>query len=1079
MKRKLLLAMVSVLAVLLCAMGLSACNEGGRSGADGTYYLYMDGSPDKTQYITLDGGSWTDESGDGGECEVSGDSVVLYAELLGEKEEFATGTVRDGVLVLNILGIPLVYCKDGVTPPAGELPQEKYTVTYDANGGAFENDETTFSQTEIPSGALLTAPASPSRDGYTFSGWAKNRNGSDLWMFDSDRVNKNVTLYAVWTQESGIIVSVDGASIDGTDIFMLTEPSLDSVSLSSKVVCSEGSTWKLYYDKLGQVEIPTKIAAGQSGVLEDGNNTFYIVVTSDDGTQVNTYRLIIHRSYSVSVSYYDGGDLIKTDSVYTGNEYTADYVPQIKGYTFNGWKTADGTAFRSATVMGAFSLFADKTANEYRAELDVNGGEPISQTEYTVTFGSHYSFPVPVREGYRFIGWYDGGTKLTDEEGQSVYAWSYALNMTLLAKWEAIVHTVTLNRTDEAAGTVTGGGEYDYGSAVTVRAYTQPGYTWLGWYDENGEFFTQDTAFTFTIESDVTYTAKWTYYTLNVKAGNSQAGTVTGYTDRKVTVGEQVTLSAESNDGYSFLGWYKGDTLATQEFSFTFEMPAENLSYTARWVKCPVTVGSANTAIGSARIEPGSVMGGEITIVAEANKLGYVFLGWYVNYIKVSDEIRYTFPLTDESVRYIAEWEIADEMKLFEFESGSTYCTITGVIEDNLDVAYLTIPDCVTGIAANAFTRDAMYSVVSVTIPETVTSVARYAFRCDAPLVICCEAAKRPSGWDVSWESNSVGDPAAVIWDCNNSSLAKDGCYYTEIGGLRYRLNADGTATVYRQAETISGEVVIPSSVSFGGKEYAVSEIYGADIYVGAFNNCKSLTKIVLPDGMTKIGGIAFKNCTALSEITFSDTITEIGTMAFSGCSAVESVFVGNLAAWMKIAFGNPQSNPMGEGDNATLYVNDEAITELVIPEEVTKINRYAFIGCKQFTSVTVGDQVTEIGYSAFENCSTLTVARLGNGVTKIDKYAFAFCGKLADLVIGSAMTEIAQDAFYYCSGLERVFYVGTEAQWDVLAAASSNSRLPNDRVYYYSETQPSADGNYWHYDADGVTPVIWNKENA
>lgn len=93
-------------------------------------------------------------------------------------------------------------------------------------------------------------------------------------MFDTDKVSGNTTLYAVWTQKSGIIVSVDGASIDGTNIFMLVEPSADSVSLSSKVICSDDSTWKLYYDKLGQVEIPTKIAAGQSGVTENGNNIF-------------------------------------------------------------------------------------------------------------------------------------------------------------------------------------------------------------------------------------------------------------------------------------------------------------------------------------------------------------------------------------------------------------------------------------------------------------------------------------------------------------------------------------------------------------------------------------------------------------------------------------------------------------------------------------------------------------------------------------------------------------------------------------------------------------------------------------
>lgn len=218
MKRKLLLAAMTVLMVVACAVGFTACGDNGGTSVDGTYYLYVNDTLDKTQFITLDDKTWTDDEGETGEYSLSGNSITLYAELLGEQEEFASGTVKDGVLTLDIMGVHIVYCKEGVTPPSdsGETPQEKYTVTYDANGGVFENDETTFAQNDIPAGSLLTAPTSPMRDGYSFAGWAKKKNGSELWMFDTDKVSGNTTLYAVWTQKSGIIVSVDGASIDGT-----------------------------------------------------------------------------------------------------------------------------------------------------------------------------------------------------------------------------------------------------------------------------------------------------------------------------------------------------------------------------------------------------------------------------------------------------------------------------------------------------------------------------------------------------------------------------------------------------------------------------------------------------------------------------------------------------------------------------------------------------------------------------------------------------------------------------------------------------------------------------------------------
>lgn len=77
---------------------------------------------------------------------------------------------------------------------------------------------------------------------------------------------------------------------------------------------------------------------------------------------------------------------------------------------------------------GAFSLYADKTA--LSLTLDANGDSELSKNTVTVTFDKSYFFHVPTREGYTFLGWYDEGTRLTDEEGGSVYAWSYALDMT-------------------------------------------------------------------------------------------------------------------------------------------------------------------------------------------------------------------------------------------------------------------------------------------------------------------------------------------------------------------------------------------------------------------------------------------------------------------------------------------------------------------------------------------------------------------------------------------------------------------------------------------------------------------------
>ena len=1044
MKRKLLLAAMTVLMVVACAVGFTACGDNGGTSVDGTYYLYVNDTLDKTQFITLDDKTWTDDEGETGEYSLSGNSITLYAELLGEQEEFASGTVKDGVLTLDIMGVHIVYCKEGVTPPSdsGETPQEKYTVTYDANGGVFENDETTFAQNDIPAGSLLTAPTSPMRDGYSFAGWAKKKNGSELWMFDTDKVSGNTTLYAVWTQKSGIIVSVDGASIDGTNIFMLVEPSADSVSLSSKVICSDDSTWKLYYDKLGQVEIPTKIAAGQSGVLENGNNIFYIVVTSGDGTQVNTYQLTVHRSYAVDVRYYNGEEILKTESVYTGNKFTADYVPQIKGYTFNGWKTSDGEAFTEATVMGAFSLYADKTALSYEVTLDVNGGDELSKDTVTVTFDSSYSFPVPTREGYTFLGWYDEGTRLTDEDGESVYAWSYDLDMTVTAKWEANEYTVTLNRNDIEAGTVSGGGEHAYDSEVTITARTNDGYTWLGWYDGNDELVTEDTSYTFITKQNVSYTAKWTYYTLSSNATGK--GTASNYKDKKITAGEEVTLKAENKEGGTFVGWFKGETLLTKEFTYVFNMPEENISCTAKFIECPITVKVSgyyqNGYVGKAILPSDTVLGKDVTLSTELLKLGYVFEGWYKNDELVSNESNYTFTLTEEEAEYVARFGLADGMEYFEFTSTSSTCTITDVKEDAVDVAEITIPDCVTNI--KDFGNDIPF--IAITIPESVTSIEYRAFYDNTDsIVIYCEAAKKPAGWQTSWETG-----ANVVWNCKNNRVADDGNMYEYVDGIRYRLDKqEQTAVVYIQPFTISGDIVIPASVTFNGTNYSVSGLYSRFGYSNtAFGGCNKLTSIVLPEGIEEIGNWMFNDCSSLESVTIPKSIKEMNSYAFSSCDALKSVYISDLEAWLKIVFqdnGNPLSN------GADLYLNGEKVTELIIPAGVTSIGDYAFDGCKSLTSITIPEGVTSIGEYAFDGCRSLTSVTLPDSMTSIGDYAFNYCTSLTSITIPASVTSIGEFVF-----------VGSEAL----------------TIYCEAESKPSGWVGSWNSDYNNSNyPVVWD----
>ena len=127
-----------------------------------------------------------------------------------------------------------------------------------------------------------------------------------------------------------------------------------------------------------------------------------------------------------------------------------------------------------------------------------------------------------------------------------------------------------------------------------------------------------------------------------------------------------------------------------------------------------------------------------------------------------------------------------------------------------------------------------------------------------------------------------------------------------------------------------------------------------------------------------------------------------------------------------------------------------------MIPSTIKGIENYAFAFCNNLTSVELPDGLTEISGSTFYNCS-----------------------KLESLVIPSSVIYTGYDATYKCYKLKIILYKGTPEDWQNIemkknSDCSSVYQIPlcTAKRYYYSETLPVDNGNYWHY-VDGV-PTIW-----
>ena len=124
--------------------------------------------------------------------------------------------------------------------------------------------------------------------------------------------------------------------------------------------------------------------------------------------------------------------------------------------------------------------------------------------------------------------------------------------------------------------------------------------------------------------------------------------------------------------------------------------------------------------------------------------------------------------------------------------------------------------------------------------------------------------------------------------------------------------------------------------------------------------------------------------------MTVGSGVTSIGSGAFSSTN-ISRVDIGDLAAWCKISFGNASANPLGgRSAGGDIFLNDERLETVDVPEGVSTINAYAFYNCKSIKTVTLPITVGAIGPDAFRGCSNLESVTILNGLCTIADSATA-----------------------------------------------------------------------------------------
>ena len=138
-----------------------------------------------------------------------------------------------------------------------------------------------------------------------------------------------------------------------------------------------------------------------------------------------------------------------------------------------------------------------------------------------------------------------------------------------------------------------------------------------------------------------------------------------------------------------------------------------------------------------------------------------------------------------------------------------------------------------------------------------------------------------------------------------------------------------------------------------------------------------------------RVGASAFAAYTPLRRVTFMNEVPSVGSSAFAGCSNLCDLYIESLVDWCAVSFGDEESNPMHLG--VTINIDEEPITELLIPSKVQSIGKYAFYNAASLESVTLPDSVTSIGQSAFAGCVDADF-NLGSGISAVGNDAFKGC---------------------------------------------------------------------------------------
>nr|MDE7105626.1 leucine-rich repeat domain-containing protein [Anaeroplasmataceae bacterium] len=281
-----------------------------------------------------------------------------------------------------------------------------------------------------------------------------------------------------------------------------------------------------------------------------------------------------------------------------------------------------------------------------------------------------------------------------------------------------------------------------------------------------------------------------------------------------------------------------------------------------------------------------------------------------------------------------------------------------------------------------------------------------------------------------------------------------------------------------------------------------------------AFYNCENLTKVILEEGVVELGRSVFESCSNLTSVFLPKSLNRFDINIFNNCENLTSVYYeGSIEDWCAINFKNIGANPMYFASRFYLRNSNnswEELTQLALPQTITTIGNYQFTKFNNVFTLTIPNSIKRIGSAAFTGCVSLTNVyyegsieewlqiefpttysnpmmyashlfvqgedgewievqeiKIPSSITKLTANVFSGYTASICIIIPDTVKSINTYSFSNCKAIVLCESSKINTTWE--------TTFNNNKVsyYWYSETEPTSSGNWWHY-VDGV-PVIWS----